>query len=386
MWFFYTFAVVPIIIGAVLFYKNKAVVLWEWILGSVAALMFAGIMHLVAIVGMTSDIETWSGQVTKVSHHPRWVERYTKHHSETYYTGSGKNRTSHTRHWTTTEYDTHYEKWVAHRDFGTYDNTKIIEESEFIEISQKFGGKLYKDGKQSYNNFDGIHVSGDRNIYSIDNVNSYVIPVTITRSFENKIKAAPSLFSFAKVPETVKVFPWPDNEENWRQSNRLLGTSSVFIDPYKWDCLNSKLGPTKRVNLIMIGFLNEGIEYARWQEAHWIGGKKNDLVICYGGGTLKQKPKWAYVFGWTEKEIVKKNLESIILNNYINNDILPLIQSEVSKNYVIKDWSKFDYISIEPPTWSYIVFILGLTITQTLLYFYFHNNLESKNSYVRWKY
>lgn len=377
MWFFYLFALVPVIIGAILLWKNKEIVWQEWIVGTVVAFFVAGLMHIIAITGMTSDEETWSGVITKVSHHPRWVERYTEHHSETTTDSKGN---SHTRSWTTTEYDTHYEHWVAHRDFGSYDDTENIEEGLFNEIARNFGGKIVEDGRQSYDHFDGTLSSGDRNIYSANNNKGYIYPVTINKSFENRIKAAPTVFSFVKVPTNINVYPWPSNPD-WMHSGRLLGTASVLIDTYKWDCMNSYLGPRKRVNVILVGFGSQPNDYGQWQQAKWIGGKKNDLVICFGGAKRNEPAQWAYVFGWTEKELVKKNLQTIFTQTPINNDIIPMIVEEVTKNYTIKDWSKFDYITINPPAWSYWTYFIIMIITQGCLYFYFASNEHSKNGF-----
>lgn len=380
MWFFYIFALIPVAVGAYLFYKNKSIVWGEWLGGSIAAFALAGIMHGCAIKGMTDDVETWSGNITKVSHHPRWVEHWVQTHTETYTTGSGKNQKTRTRTWTTDEYDKHHEHWVAHRDFGVLTDEANIDESIFNVISKKFGGKLFEDGKQSYNHIGGNRHSGDRNIYSVNNDKGYISPVTTTKRFENRIKASPTIFSFTTVPTNINVHPWPSNDD-WMKSDRLIGTASVLIDTYKFDCMNSLLGPRKKVNVIMVGFAKEGPEYGQWQQAKWIGGKKNDLVLCFGGATTKKNADWSYVFGWTENELVKKNLQSILMNNPINNDILPLITEEITKNYTIKDWSKFDYITIQPPTWSYWTFVILLVITQTGLYIWFHSNEFYKNSF-----
>jgi hypothetical protein len=200
-----------------------------------------------------------------------------------------------------------------------------------------------------------------------------VYPATTLRHFENRIKAAPTTFSFSKVPTNILVYPWPQNYD-WRQSERLLGTAAALIDPYKWDCLNAQLGPWKRVNLIMVGFGNRPPEYGHWQQAAWIGGKKNDLVICFGGGTKTAPATWAYAFGWTERELVKKNLQTLLMEKPINDGLLQDIESEVAKDYVIKDWHKFDYISLQPPAWSYCLFLGVLAVTQVGLYWFFHAN------------
>lgn len=122
----------------------------------------------------------------------------------------------------------------------------------------------------------------------------------------------------------------------------------------------------------MVGFGNVPSDYGHYQEAKWIGGKKNDLVICFGGVIKTNAPQWVYVFGWTEQALVKQNLQTLVLQHPINDDIIPLISAEVSKNYVIKDWHKFDYITIEPPAWSYVAYFLVMLITQAGLYIYFH--------------
>jgi hypothetical protein len=377
MYIFYIGALLPLLIGAFLLWKDNEVVWWEWLISAGASFLLAGILHASAIYGMTGDVETWSGQIVKASHHPRWVERWTKHHSETYYTGSGKDRKSHTRHWTTTEYDTHPEHWEVTRNFGSYDDERDVDESFYNEVSRKFGGKIVEDGTQS-SHHGGTRSSGDRNIYSTHNHTGYVFPVTTSRSFENRVKAAPTVFSFAKVPTNINIYPWPQNN-NWNQSDRLCGTAAVLINLYKWDCMNSYLGPRKQVNVIMVGFGNEPTDYGQWQQAKWIGGKKNDLVLCFGGATKNKPATWSYVFGWTESELVKKNLQTLLIDKPINDALIPLIIAEIEKNYVIKDWHKFDYITIDPPTWSYWVFFIFLILTQSGLYYFFHVNEYGKD-------
>lgn len=376
MWFFYLFALVPVLVGAFFLWKDEKVTWVEWLAGSAAAFLLAGILHACAIFGMTADEETWSGQITKISHYPEWVERWTEHHSETTTDSKGH---SHTRHWTTTEYDRHSEHWVAFRNFGTYNDSEYIEESLFNEIKQHFGNKLFDDGTQSNDHFGGTRVSGDDNIYSVNDDSGYVYPVTTTKRFENRIKAAPTVFSFSKVPTNILVYAWPENPD-WMHSDRLLGTASVLVNHYKWDCMNTSLGPRKRVNVILVGFGNQSSDYGQYQQAKWIGGKKNDLVICFGGASKGQPAQWSYVFGWTESELVKKNLQSLLVQHPIDDSIIPLIADEVAQNYVIKDWHKFDYITIDPPTWSYWVYFIFMILTQSGLYIYFQKNEFDKFS------
>jgi len=377
MFTFYFIALIPSIIGAILFMCHKKVVWQEWLGGTAIAFLTSAILHVCAIYNMTADQETWSGTISYACHFPRWVEEYEVaiYKTETYYTGSGKDRQMHTRrvfsHYET-RHDTHPEHWVIYLDFGTIQEERGVSESLFKEINENFGGVIIDGGKQPYHHggsFDG----GDNNIYKTKNITGYIYPVTTIKNFENRIKAAPSLFSFAKVPTNCPVYEWPENP-NCMVSDRILGVTT--IDQREWDLLNSRLGHRKKVNLILIGFQSADSMLGQWQEAKFIGGKKNDLVMCIGLNTTNVI--WSYVFGWTEKELCKRNLETILLDNPINNDILSLIEKEVVANYEAKDWDKFDYISVEPPLWSYIVLIVVMFVTQAGFWFWANANEFNK--------
>lgn len=364
---FYFIAIIPVLVGGYFWLKSQEVVWQEWIGGSAVGFLLAGTFHALCLFGMTSDVETWSGQIEKAVHHPMWVEKYTttEHHSS----GSGKNR----RTWTTTKthYRTHDEYWEAVTSIG---DSHRISEDFFTEIHGRFGGEI----KAESGSRPGFY-SGDRNDYVSYNESGYVYPVTSQRMWSNKVKAAPSIFSYSKVPTNVTVFQWPRNDD-WTMSDRLVGTASALFDLREFDLLNSRVGPAKKVNLIMVGWDSEGPEISQWQEAAWIGGKKNDLVVCFGGMTAESPAKWSRVFGWTDEEIVKRNIASLMLKPMSKIQLLAAIEDEVRRNYKIKDWSKLDYLTPEPPGWSYGVFILTTVLTQILLYCWFHNNNFGKLS------
>ncbi len=146
-----------------------------------------------------------------------------------------------------------------------------------------------------------------------------------------------------------------------------MGCAKNVISTRKWDEMNAVLGPTKYANIIIMGFLNQDIDVAIRQEAKFIGGKKNDIVICYGG-VKPDKADWVHVFSWTEREDFKSNLESVILENPIGDSILSLISNEIVKSYELKDWDKFDYISIEPRPVHYMWFFIIISLTQIGIY------------------
>jgi hypothetical protein len=355
MWLAYLIALIPIVAGGIFYAASYRVVWWEWLMCSAASLLVAGAFHYLTISTMTGDVETWSGRVTEVVHYPRWVEQYIKTHTTT----DSKGNTS---TYTTVEHRTHHERWERHEDYGTLNRDKDIPLDEFNEISHQFGNRIDTE-KPHKSGFDG----GDPNVYHVHNHTGIVIPLTTLQSWENRVKAAPSCFSFPKVSKDAKVFEWPKNP-NPKVSDRVIGIARNRFTTTKWDQMCSRLGPSSRVNLIVVGFDSDDSEQGQLQEAKWIGGKKNDLVLCYGCSDKSSKAKWTYVFGWTEQEEVKKNLQTLLLTNELNDNLMPKIESEVLAHYRLKDWSKFDYITVEPPAWAYLVLVGVMALVQTVLW------------------
>ena len=50
-------------------------------------------------------------------------------------------------------------------------------------------------------------------------------------------------------------------------------------------------------------------------------------------------------------------INGIMLDKKVSDAILPNIKQVVSKDYVIKDWKKFDYLTVEIP-FSYLVYLI----------------------------
>lgn len=341
--------------------KMHSIVWWEWLTG--VGIGFVTVFMMMALIkaGMTSDVETWSGKVIHAEYEPRWESV----HQRAVYTTDSKGNS------TFSHYETYYENegphWRVETTLGTYS----INKDEYADFKQKFGDeKKVRGHRPDYS-------SGPKHDFQTVNINDYLQPVTCIKSWENKVKAAPSVFSYPKIPED-EGFPYPENTNRFK-SDRLIGRANL-LDQLEFDRMNARLGPTKKVNVIAVGFPQDvGSSAAHRLEAKWIGGKKNDLVLCFGGGASIQKASWSYVFGWTEEELVKRNLETILINNTINKDLLPKIEKEIRKNYIIKDWDKFNYLTVEIPLWGYIVTLVILVVSQGITFYFFHKN-EVKES------
>lgn len=361
----YLIACVPAIVGGILWLWSKKFNWQEWLLGTLAGFLVAGIFHLIACNWRTGDIEMWSGRIVRVIHIPYWEADWWE--TETYECGDSKHPKTCTR--LVHRHKNHPPTWDAVVNYGEMNTSYSISEKEYNEIVDKFGGVINSQAGHRPN-----YDKGDKNDYYAENHTNYTFPANTTKSFTNNVKASPSIFSFIKVSDDIPVFEWPESE-SWRVSNRLLGLARKDFSLYAWDQLNAELGPSKCVNVICIGFDSGDSILGQYQQAKWVGGKKNDLVICYGPKDKEGRAIWAYVFGWTDSNLVKANLENLFTENKVDSSLLPKIKEEIRENYVLKDWDELNkYIKIEPPTGMYFVMIFVMLVTQIGYWIFAYRN------------
>ena len=369
MYLLYIACLIPVFFGLLLWILSKEVNLIEWLTGSAVAFVTAGIVHVISFQSQTGDFEVWSGSITKARQFSEWKEYYEEAIYKTVTRGTGKDKRTERvfSHWSPrTRWHGAY--WEAYSDIGT---THGINKEDFERFCNTFNSRYKVEGDRRTMEHASRMVSGDPYDYISDNTTKSVVPIHVSRPFTNRIKASPSVFSFASVPQGTPVFDYPEVSDEWN-SGRLLGEARKTVSMSKWDQMNAVLGPLYRVNILLVGFNSADSMLGEWQKAKWVGGKKNDLILCYGKG-------WARVYSWSQSDICKKSLESLLLAGPID-DTLPDRVSDVIKRerFVRRDWHDFDYLSVEPSGTHWIVFLIILAITQTGLYFYFHVNEHSK--------
>lgn len=362
----YLIALLPLTVAVALFWATRRFLWWEALIMGIGGFVIAAIFHAEAVSGMCDDTETWSGTVVVAHYRPRWKEYYeeaiyrTEYYTENetqYYTDSKGNSQSRTV--TVTKSREVFDHWESetrwHNDAWDCTDTLIgqstIDQALYNDIVRQFGQLSPFPGSRTTSEHNSRMLEGDPSDYQTVNKNNAVYPVSTMKHWENKVKACPSVFSYPLVAESAGVFDYPSNSNHF-QSDRLVGaTGSLNI--LKWDQMNARLGPTKKINIIAVGFGPTGAsQKGHLQEAKWIGGKKNDLVITFGGGSLA-KPDWCYVFGWSESFFAKHQIEDVIMQTGAVDAAIPLIEKEVVANYTIKNWHKFDYLTVEIPTSCY---------------------------------
>lgn len=379
---FFLLALLPIAVWGIQWYFNREIVWKEAAIGTGAALLVATIFTGIGATDLfvPSDVETRSGQVHYAQYQPAWREQYEEaiYRTETYDCGTSEHPQTCTRQ-VFSHYETrrrwHHEQWWVETELGTFS----IDVNRYDDVLRNHGDAMAVEGRRRTGEHDSHMIEGDPNDYRTVNATGYIYPVTKNTKFDNRLlKAKDSLYNFEPVPEDQMkgLFPeWPANASKF-DTDRLLGTASALWNPREWDQMNAVLGPAKRVNLIAIGFpAGTTQETGTLQERLWMGGKKNDLVLTYGGDP--QEPDWAYVFGWTDKQAVKRLIENRILDG--------LATTEEISNLVIAEYTlcefeeKLAHIEIPTPWWYYLIFAIVVIASQGTAHFIFSSNYETKD-------
>lgn len=384
---FYLLALIPMLIGGILWVRSLRIVLWEWLASTAIGFALAGAFHYAAIKGMTDDIETWSGKVTDARQFSAWKEYYEyavyRTESETYTDSDGNTHTTYHQvfdHWEPTS-RWHDAYWKAYSDID-YDLS--IDLSKYAYLTNKYGLQDRVKGDRTTWEHNSRMIEGDPYDYTTHwRKSRWVEPISITKRWENKVKACPSVFSFINVDTNIPVFNWPKSSFPF-VSSRVMGSAQKYMPTLLWDQLNADLGPIRKINLILVGFNSNESMLGQYQQAKWVGGKKNDLVICAGGNNLR-KPSWCFVFGWSDSNIVKQNISSYVMANGVSTNMIDFLREEITRNYKKKNWSDFDYLRVKPAPRYYYSFFIVLFIVQVGFYiFNFKNEVGKETSRSSW--
>lgn len=221
-------------------------------------------------------------------------------------------------------------------------------------------------------------------------------PVSLSKPYQNYIKAAPdSLFN--KATETTlkaqfagKLVPYPADVFDYHYVNRFVSVGVPVPDGAAWNAdlqqVLASLGPKKQVNAVVVLVNEANPNYAEALRAHWLGGKKNDVVVVLG---VTQYPElnWVRVFSWTDRELFKVELRDALqgLKTLERSQVLGVLREHIEKGFVRKSMKDFAYLQneVELPLWLTILLALlgvGVSVGASV---YFANNNQRRYSFRR---
>lgn len=352
--------VIPLCGWCYVWWKYRTIVLGEFAAGVGAALLILVVVFAISGCVMRGDREILSGYAVTACHTPWWRAEWEERET---YTVTDSDGDTHTRTRTVTKSQTHWPKWWMETTIGRFD----INEKWFNRLCMTYGSRKELGSRPDFD-------KGDRYDYFSDIGNKSTtgpdIPVHRASSWSNPFLNSDTIRLGQPVSEEeareIGLFDYPDTGNPF-VSERVMGGAPVSI--HRWDQLCAQLGAPKKVNLILINFGDADIAKAVKQRDYWRNGRKNDLVLCYGTG-------WAYVFGWSRNELVKLELQSLLLENTVRDDLLPSIGQIVEQHFEPFDWdSEKQQAPPRPvPTWIVIIAFILMLGTQIGIGFMFHTN------------
>ena len=350
----------------ILKYHHK-VTWWEYLIQLGVAILLIVIMKVIGEKSATNATEYWGDLIQRVEYY----ESYDiwRHRTCTRQVQCGRDSDGDPIYCTET-YDCSYlernpERWkaitVSHWEFSTSKNKymELMGRFEAKPIFQNmnrqrqvgFGDRLVKDGNMYYGTWDRDPAKS----YAVSKMNTY----------ENKVQASQSVFNYQKVSkkevEENQLFQYP-KVRDWRLPTVLGGEGIENISAIedKFHFLNGDLGPKKQLRTWILLFKSKPLSIATLQEAYWIGGHKNEFVVCIGINDALEI-QWCYPFSWTEVHEIKVNTRNFVIDQK-KLDLISLseyLYSELNEKWVRKSFKDFSYLTVEPPTWALITaFIL----------------------------
>lgn len=380
IWLALLFPIVAIII-MYSFFKQK-IAWWESSIILLTIISFIAIMKYSTETYQTSDTEYWGDYVVRVEHYDEWdewiIQTCTRQCCPSTSTDSKGNTTT---TYGSETYDCSYRNYhpeiykVITQSGASY----TINNTTYYRLLKQFNAtSIFVDMHRNY-----FTIDGDMQYFEWNNKVESVEEVITTHHYENRIQASTSVLNFPEVDTSNINFYELKNYPNIYNltTTSLLGDNNPLIDKYinQTNCLYAS---QKQAKVFYLIFKNKTFDAAMFQEQFWKGGNKNEINICIGIDSQRHI-KWAYVFSWTKKEIIKVRIRDYIntqkyLNDSTYKNIINYSNNEIIQNFERRHFKEFSYLTVEPSTTSIIwTFIISLIMSIGLSIWIVKNEFEA---------
>jgi len=345
---------IPLLVAALIFiFGSGKITLKEFFAQIVAQAMVAAISVATIYWSNTSDTETWNGRISDKKRVRVSCSHSYSCNCHQVCTGSGQNQSC------STHCDTCYEH--------SFDVDWVI----YTTNNENFDiDRVNRQGTQEPPRWTAAKIGE---------------PTSLTHSYENYIKAAPdTLFRHQGLVEKyVKTLPsYPNKVFDYHRMNRMVTLGYVLPDLGQWNAelseINADLGKSKQANVVVVVVNGLASDYAQALEQHWLGGKKNDVVVVMGAAG--QSISWVHVMAWTTNELFKIQLRDALVEvgTLDRTTVLQTIKSHVAASYVRRPMKDFEYLksSITPTTGQWVFsMVIGVILSLGLSFLFYREDI-----------
>lgn len=336
---------------------------WEFGIPFVVSLLLVGGFKLIAESSATRDHEIWNGWVLSAHYYEDWNEYIHKICSRCVAHDKNGACTS-TMYYDCSYVDYHPEYWEIKDSNGS---EHAVNSKTYQYLVRFFGvAPQFVELNRHYHTNDG-------NMYQVlwPKTNETVEPVNVSYSYENRVQASRSVFSYQKISEEeakqlglfeypeVSLFNYPsvlgDCGEGTKEANERLRFH------------NSMLGRSKQLRMWILCTDQADPAFGQLQESYWVGGNKNEVVLILGKG-------WSHIFSWTDNKAPLIEVRDFANQNRSPAQIADAMGEKLGADFVRKNFEDFSYLTIETPTWAIVItFLVTLLTNVGLSYFIVHN-------------
>lgn len=387
-------------IGCAIAYKlyPKKFVWWELLLPTLACFIFILVTKFTIEKSLLSDTQYRGGLIVEARYYEYWETWVNKTCSEEYACGShtegsGKDARTVTdyctRYYDCSYCDTNSAYWEVYDDQGHH---WYITEKQYKKLMVQWKATpKFVELNRSVRYYGGCGQDGD--MYSIcwngDILTSE--SSTIETSYDNHVQVAKSNFDLSDISkkDVIKysLYDYP-KLDRYKQSNILGIDSLTYLEQkYKngaikmFEYFNGTYGPKRKLRFYVLLFFDKPINAGTKQRSYWNGGNKNEIVLCIDVNRKTGKINWVYPFSWSENKRITIDLREDVANmDILNFTKLYDISDVATRDFVYRDFTKFNYLAVDPPTWGvWLVYIFTTVITIGILFFGYKNEFENEH-------
>lgn len=354
--------VIPVITCLILFFVfREQTHPLEYLVVFIPSVIFTIILYACSVHSAIKDTEYLGYYVKEVAYYEPWNEYIHQTCTDVVSDGKGGTKTV-TRNCSYVQY--HYEEYTM---VLNDDREKEITEETYNQIREKFKTpRVFVDLHRNYHTKDG-----DKYVTRFDGNRDKLWPVGYTGSYENRILGSKSIFKFSEVPQeefdSLGLLDYPEKPDKYFEDfNPIIGHPVIdpaIVDSFKY--LNAIYGVPYEFHCFVLLFENKPQEIVKKQQDYFVGGNKNELIVCIG--TSGNRISWVESFSWEDKPKI-----SIGVNHLFHEgDSLDLMKlnryllENVPTHWKRKDFDDFSYLSVDlsSGTWLMIfIFTILLNI------------------------
>lgn len=311
---------------------------------------------------VTKDVEYWGGAVKSAVYTEPWNQKTKCRHKSQCIHLDEKGKPKHSDDGPSHEFDIE-EHRATYFAYDTNGEKIPIDAKKFEQLCSRFKNRTFKNMHRRFHTKDG-----DRYVTTWGGQMNNLEPTTTMHQYENKILGSRSTYRYHEVdPTKWGLFEYPEITDFYR-APAILGQKDEEASR-RLDILNAQLGPQLQLRAMILVFVGKPRDAAFDQEAYWMGGNKNEFVICIGTDD-KRRVQWSHVFSWTKVESLKIEARNEVMNQVDKPLDLSKLVTWMARNmqrFERKSFSEFDYLHVDPPLWV-VVATHAATVVFTALW------------------